>query len=144
MEKYKASLPPYSVFDQIDFWMVAPNDKFAKEGIEKGDLLGVYKDISGCDTDSIADIMLINCMGHNELMIKSDEDRDYLTLYFDSDSKDIVKISHENYYKYFTEIGKIMFILKCKKTHIDEKTFIRDQPFNTKIPEELLYGREEI
>lgn len=144
MEKYKASLPPYSVFDQIDFWMVAPNDKFAKEGIEKGDLLGMYSDLSEWEENKIDDFILINCMGHNELIQKSDENDDCWTLYFDSTGKEYMKVSHENYFKHFREVAKVMFILKCKKNTTDEKTFIRDEPFKMKVPEELDYERKEI
>lgn len=124
--KKELNLPNYAVFDQVDFWIVAPDDSFKNEGIEQGDLVAIYQDRENLsDVDEPKDIYLLYYDCETKL-IKRDCVNENVIIYFDDRNENKIETSWDEYYEKGCEIGKVTLILKCKSRLVDTKTQMKE------------------
>ena len=123
--KKELNLPNYAVFDQIDFWIIAPDDSFKNEGIEQGDLVACYSDKEEfSDIDEARDIYLFHYQCQTRFM-KRDTTGDDVIIYFDDRNENKITISWDEYQEKGCEVGKVVFVLKCKSKLYDRKSYLK-------------------
>lgn len=111
--------PPLPYISQIKFWLTAPDNSFAGDGIEEGDLLGIFwpEFAEYFTTDEPRDIYVVLPLGQEPTLRLAKYDftveGDFAKVIFDSEGKETLMV---NFNEPLTvhDVGLVKCILKNK------------------------------
>ena len=112
-------LPPYQILKDIKFWMTAPDNSFKADGIEEGDLLGIFwpEFVEYFSTDEPRDIYVVLPIGQEPTLRLAKYDftveDDFTKVIFDSEGKETL-IMDLNEPLRVHDVGLVKVVLKNK------------------------------